>query len=645
GAEEADQALVLVADKENVYLTGHCAGTVKFGSLEVKVPDYQYAGFITAIKNNGASSTANSTGRGCPSPATPQIVKSNAGYFGFEVQWKPVNGAKYYHLKIARDEEMKETVAEHNNIIASDQPAKKIEGLWTGEKYYFSLKAENECGEVSEAAIQQIETKCKTETYYFTSRSDNVCSMWFTMDCKGELLESGITGTGGTVVIRDSMLVIPEKIMAGGDDTPLAGKPESTGEDKVSSDDEDDTPGTARDIDAGTIAKSDGKCRPGEVALQLDFLEGGKKESKTICVAVEKTEIEGSPGLPSNKSECNEPGDKEMIICLAREGMAEVHKNVKRMEALKKKMTDMVKGESSTESTAYKEAEILWEEYERIEDSLEIIREYYEALIAQIAKKRTIKLKVQNSTYLNISEATVTDARWNRYDDAMKFPGAQLLIEFNISGFTRKKIESSFNRCLSEHVVFMDFVGVPNAGTFALSIPPCLQNRGTLITNIAVLEKLENLDYLHFKKTDTKGYNCDSWSKCNDNVETTADKKEMAFKEALKKAEGSGNEPGLLFYLAVIKSLEDASGELADQQELLDWAATALEGPYFDMFDDPNKAKSFMEQHHQAIQDESQHSRYNIYYIYTREYLEQENQECIKQAQKLIEMYSKRLKK
>ncbi|MGM0648606.1 MAG: hypothetical protein ACQESZ_09505, partial [Bacteroidota bacterium] len=613
GDPQSDQSHSLLLHNNMLFLGGSFAQKLTFSDNTLQQKNQQFNGFLTAFNlqqgnTNQGNITQNEPEKHSPIPdkkpekeelsipedtldgiSQPPIEEteptqdtavtstggnadfwiSDIGYYGFTAQWNSVPSASSYLLKVSHNPDLSSVVEEFQDIQAEPPLEKKIEELFSGVQYYAGLYANINDREQFIAKIP-VKTKCKTDTFFFKQMEDHV--LFHIIDCHGTILCMG--------AYRN-------------DTTMMLGK---CADDKAKIKDKEGK--TITTVNPPKIPVNDEplKCDSNEVFISFTTTTAdGISKKDSICIPIIKD------SLITYTDSCTEHASHlEQIICLSKEGVHKVQTRLDEIEEINNKvMTNALKKELKEDDEEYKELKQMAEKAEVLKTEIDSLRELYEARIHAIAQKRTITIDVINNGagFTFGPKATIFKARWNKYDDLFKTPGPQVLVELNVSNFSKKKIKSwSGYRYKTVSSVTMDFIdqlGNKPYPQHSLMLSPCIQVRGTLITNIAVVDQLETLKSLAFSAPKYKIFNANLWQECDPDFLHPEEERQQII-DSLQSGQYTGAELNTILINMLISVISlDYPGIMISDLDFYLWACDQLSDPYFEIFHNRNTALDF----------------------------------------------------
>ena len=637
GDLKSDQLKSVLFYDDCILVSGQFNGVFKAGNTELSTQYGRPSGFIASLKNT----SSNNSNPDCVAPGAPAILASSGLDFSkFTANWKKVDDAKYYHIKLGTNRNMDALIKEEYNL-SKETNAYTFTGLASGERYYYQVIAENDCGKQAKSKIASEKIKCKVDYFFLDDPANPGCTFFVRVDCHGKMTNIGYLCDSGGVVINPPP---PDDTIEGrnpedpeksdpGMNPPIPGKKPPLIEGEKSKDPKKSGPSTNPPIPRrkplffGTMPDKGEKGGIGSGPVKDDgsipiepYNPSSTKEPKTKYIPVseifppsEEAEVETPPVFQT--SPCVKLDDKEKIICLAKEGYEKVQTLKKRIvnvrEALEKEFTENKYSQEEALKIATEKQGVIT----ALEKQIDSIRKEYGEFINAIAAKRSIKIPVLNNSGFTVEDGVVYEGRWNKYDDAFKTPGPQLLVEFKISDFNKKLVGVNKDRCESVESVQREFImndGSKPYGRGRLLVWPCAQVRGSISNNVAVIDQFENLGKIEFNNTMRSSWRCETWEKCKGASLKKGDpdwkiNRENAYWEAFKAGFIEGGKKiteGMLITGSLIMAIRtgkyiEASASAVDY---FSWATASLADPYFEICGKRSEFLDFMKETRKAVE-------------------------------------------
>lgn len=605
-----DQLKSVLFYDDCILVSGQFKEIFKAGNTELSTKYGKPNGFIASLKNNASVTSTNNSNSDCVTPDEPIVLaSSDLDISKFTVNWKKVDDAKYYHIKLGTSSEMDNLIKEEYNL-SKETNSYTFTGLVSGKKYYYQVITENDCGKQAKSKIASQETKCKIDYFFLDDPANPGCTFFVRVDCYGKMENIGYVcdkqdSTGGVVInppIGDNKVEgqNPKDPKNSDPDMkpPIPRKPLIYGE-MPDGEKGGIISGPAKNDNIPVEAYNpDSKTKPEIKYIPISELFPSAGDAEVII----PPSFQGSP--------CVKLDDKEMIICLSKEGSEKVQTIDKRIENIQKELKKEIEENNYSQEEFLKLASEKQEVVNELINKKGSLREEYEHLINAIASRRTIKVPVHNNAEFSIENGIIYKARWNKYDD-----GPQLLIEFKISNFNKKLVGEYIKRCESVESVQREFImndGSKPYGKGRLPVWPCQQVKGTLSFNIAVINQFENLQKIEFNNTMRKSWSCDTWKKCKgaspkkggDGWEVT---RKNIYWESFKAGfveMGKKTTEGMLITASLITAIRtgqyiEASASAVDY---FSWATASLADPYFEICGEHSEFLDFMKDTRKAVE-------------------------------------------
>lgn len=617
GDIKADQLKSVLFYDDCILVSGQFKEIFKAGNTELSTKYGKPNGFIASLKNNASVTSTNNSNSGCVTPDEPIVlVCSDLDISKFTVNWKKVDDAKYYHIKLGTSSGMDTLIKEEYNL-SKETNSYTFTGLVSGKTYYYQVIAENDCGKQAKSKIASQETKCKIDYFFLDDPANPGCTFFVLVDCYGKMENIGYIcdkqdSTGGVVInppIGDNKIEGQNpkdpKNSDPGMKPPIPGRkplifgtmPDKEEKGGISS-------GAAKD---GKIPiepyNPDSTTKPKIKYISISELFPPAGNDTVIIPPA----FQGSP--------CAKLDDKEMIICFSKEGFEKVQTIDKRIENIQKELVKEIKENNYSKDEMKKLFIETGEVVKELTNKKGSLKEKYKHLINAIASKRTIKVPVLNNSGFTIEDGVIYKARWNKRDDTYKTPGPQLYVEFKISNFNKKLVGEYNKRCESVSSVQREFImndGSKPYGKGRLVVFPCTQVKGTLSNFIAVIDQFENLQKIEFNYTMRKTWSCDTWKKCpGASPKKVGDGWEMTRKniywESFKAGfveMGKKTTEGMLITASLITAIRTGQyiAASASAVDYFSWATASLADPYFEICGKHSEFLDYMKDTRKAVE-------------------------------------------
>ena len=502
-------------------------------------------------------------------PPRPEITDVQVKNYEFTAYWKPIPEIKYYDLYVSKHEDFSDTIYQSKHLYPTQQTVHTVLNLYPKKNYYFNIVVSKKCDnqiEYARSSTRSVTTTCIDDTIIMENLDGEV--QFQLVDCEGKVKCMG-------TLVNDTVFLIGECT----DDDPgtlnMGEKPEST---------------LLGPIDLTLTSE----CTEGQRPVPVK--EPGKPKQYE-CV-----ELPEPYGLDHSCYDL--PTDEERLICLANEGVNKVEKIMAKMDEMRNELVSMDYDESSTEAerqSLEKKAKYLVERFEALEDTLDIIREDYEKRLNAITIKGNISIEAKNQgTGFTIGPNPIAyTVRWNKYDDAFEYSGPQLLLEMNVSNFPRKTVRGFANKIKIEttrsfKMAVLDEHGDTIGGVGTLSVSPCIQVRGTIIFNLAALNKFEKMSHVVFWDPGYKSYDPKYWRECKPGNLASKHEKERFEQEILSDIDlDEISNIELHIFLSLTNRLKNVN--YSDPFEAYDQAIARMAPVYFEFYADPQLTFSILQ--------------------------------------------------
>ncbi len=194
---------------------------------------------------------------------------------------------------------------------------------------------------------------------------------------------------------------------------------------------------------------------------------------------------------------CLDLPDREALICIGESGVAKVEKLKQIYEDREAKMTAYVKENKDkiSEEEAWKILGDLQQLGDSLKEEQQKLRQYYEVMLKQIARKQTVGVPTQNKAgnFEASKEALVYDARWGKYDR-----NPQLLVKWKIK--CPKKYNPQVKCFMATRSVQIDYYGAAGQLKKPGRLLTGFGRTNRLMTNLDLLTTFRDVKHLTFSE-------------------------------------------------------------------------------------------------------------------------------------------------